>query len=474
MHRPIVLLLCLMLLTGCAAPAQAASPVNPDDMFTSRDLRTSWDAPEAVRITLTGASAACSDPSVSIAGGTVTVTREGTYVLSGRLDNGTVIIDCGKNDKVQLVLDNAFIHADTFAAIHVRQADKVFITLADGSANTLSNGGRFVQIDKHDVASVIYSRDDLTVNGSGSLTIVSPAGHGIDTKDDLVITGGTFHIDAASHGLAANDSVRIRSASMHIVAGKDGMQAENDEDAALGFVYIESGSFDVTAGDDGVSATSDVLITGGAFRIGCTGDALHADSLLTVTGGTIDVSSSNEGLEGNSVAVTGGAISVVSTDDGVNAADGDIRISGGTLYVNAEGDGLDANGSIAVSGGTVTVAGPSRPGNAPIDYDKTAVISGGTVIAYGSDSMVQHFSPDSTQGAMLLTFRPQPAGTAISVTDASGRQLLAVTAEKPFSALVVSCPGLTLGQTYTVRIGDSETAITLDPLVYPAETRRRR
>lgn len=476
MHRLFSLFLCFILLTGCASPAQAAT-LDPGNMFSSRDLRTDWNASEAVQITLGGASASCADPSVRISGSTVTITDEGVYVVSGTLDDGCIIIDCGKKDKVHLILNGVVIRSQAFAAIHIRQADKVFITLADGSANTLENGGRFVPIDEYDVGAVIYSRDDLTVNGSGALRIISPAGHGVDTKDDLVIAGGVLDIEAGSHGLAANDSVRLRQTTLRIIAGKDGIQAENDEDASLGFVYASGGTFDITAGDDGVSASSDMRIDGGTFHIVSGGNGLRADGLLTITDGTIAVSGSYEGIEGHSVDISGGVISVVSSDDGLNASGSNGRgallsISGGTITIDAEGDGVDANGSIDISGGIITVAGPTRPGNAAVDYDDSAIISGGTLIAYGTSGMAQNVSADLSQGAMLLSVGQQLPGTTVSVHDAAGKQLVSTVAAKPFSSILISCPELQQGETYTVRIDVDERTVTLDPLVWPASTRR--
>ncbi|MBR5942777.1 MAG: carbohydrate-binding domain-containing protein, partial [Clostridia bacterium] len=179
------------------------------EAFSKRDLSGEYDTDEAISITLNGSSASASASGVTVNGSVVTITEAGTYILSGTLDNGYVVVNVSKEDKVQLVLSGVDINSDTFAPIYVVSADKVFITLADGTENRLTNGGSFVQIDDNNVDAVIFSKDDLTLNGSGTLTIASPAGHGITCKDELVITGGTYVITAAKHGIEANDSLAV-------------------------------------------------------------------------------------------------------------------------------------------------------------------------------------------------------------------------------------------------------------------------
>ena len=294
----------------------------------------------------------------------MTITAAGTYVLSGSLNNGSVIVDAAKDDKVQLVLDGVEINADTFAAIYVVQADKVFITLAEGSVNTLSNGGSFVQTDDNDVDAVIFSKDDITLNGSGKLVITSPAGHGIVGKDEVTITGGTYEISCAKCAVRAKDSIAISDGTFTLKAGTDGLHAENDDDDTLGNVYIAGGSFTITAGDD----------------------AIHANTLLQIDGGTISISAA-EGLEATYVQINGGDISISASDDGVNAANKSsaytptFEMNDGTLTVvmgAGDTDGIDSNGNIIVNGGTIDVTGQSA-----FDYDGTAQYNGGTIIVNG-------------------------------------------------------------------------------------------
>jgi len=202
-----------------ATDASDITELDVTDMFTNRDRETDYDKDKCAYIELNGSSATCSSNAVQIDGTTITIKDEGTYVLSGTLNDGMVIVNADEKDKPQIVLNGVSITSSTSAPIYILEADKVFITLAENTENTLINGGTFTAIDENNIDAVIFSKQDLTFNGSGSLTISSPAGHGIVSKDDLVFTGGTYAITAASHGLSANDSVRISDAALTLDAG---------------------------------------------------------------------------------------------------------------------------------------------------------------------------------------------------------------------------------------------------------------
>lgn len=167
----------------------------------------------------------------------MTIQEEATYILSGFLTNGQIIVDAESTDKIQLILNGVEINCDTSAAIYVRQADKVFVTLARDTQNVLSNKEDFVQIDDNNIDAVIFSKDDLTLNGLGELVINAAYGHGIVSKDDLVFTGGTYTITAAKNGLCGKDSIRFADGSFKVAAGSDGIHGDNDDDATLGYIY---------------------------------------------------------------------------------------------------------------------------------------------------------------------------------------------------------------------------------------------
>ena len=468
-----IFLSCSLLFTGCsltennstATESQTGSTsVDPSEMFTNRDYDTSYDESTAATITLNGYSASCDSNAVTIDGSTVTITDEGTYILTGTLTDGMIIVDAEDSDKVQIVLDNVSISNADSAAIYVRQADKVFLTMAEGSENTLANGGTYTAIDDNNIDAVIFSKDDLTLNGNGTLNITAEAGHGIVSKDDLVLTSGTYNITAEKHGLSGKDSVRIADGTYNITVGTDGIHGDNDEDSSKGFVYICGGTFNIDAGDDGI----------------------HSSQNLSILNGTINISNSYEGLEGLCIDISGGTIDLTASDDGLNAAGGTdnsqsggsqgndifavtegayINISGGYLHVNATGDGLDSNGDLVISGGEIYVSGPTSDGNGTLDYNGTATITGGTLVGAGSSGMEQTFTT-ADQGVILTEVSNGTAGSTVSLSDEDGNELVSWAADKEYTSVIISTPDIKEGSTYTVTANGTATEITMSSLIY--------
>ncbi|MGN0495751.1 MAG: carbohydrate-binding domain-containing protein [Lachnospiraceae bacterium] len=453
-------------LQSTANESSGDSSGEPDtsDMFTDRDKEIGYDEESSASITLADDKSTCDSDAVLIDENTITITDEGTYILSGKLTDGMIIVEAEDSDKIQLVLDGVDITNDRSAAIYVQSADKVFITTAKDSDNILTNGGTYTAIDDNNIDAVIFSKDDLTLNGAGTLTINGAAGHGVVSKDDLVLTSGTYDITAEKHGLSGKDSVRVADGIYTITSGKDGIHASNTDDSSLGYIYIAGGKFEITAADDG----------------------MHADSSLMIEDGTIRVVESYEGLEGLSIDISGGDIDVIASDDGLNAAGGNdssgfggkgedmfaveegayIHISGGLLHVNASGDGIDSNGDLTISGGETYVSGPVNDGNGSLDYNGEGVITGGIFVAAGSSGMAQNFGSSSTQGAMLVTMGAQAAESTISLKDSSGNELISWTGDKEFTSVIVSCPEIKEGSTYTLTAGSDTQEITMDSLIY--------
>lgn len=582
--------------SGFEESAVSQSDTDIDSMFTDRDKEVGYDEEKCVAITLSDDGSSCDNTSVAIDGQTITITEEGTYLLSGSLSNGSVVVATDENVKVRLIFNGVVINNDSSAAIYVQSADKVFITLAPDSENMLSNGGTYEAVDDNNIDSVIFSKSDLTLNGSGSLTVTAKAGHGIVSKDDLVITGGTYAITAASQGLSGKDSIRILDGDFTIASGKDALYSENEDNAEKGFVYIAGGNFNLTASGDGISASGNMtlldgmytmttgggsengkdhqeggpggsgglggmdnpgddmmtsgerpkenrgemsdndqmtppsddqqpsgqmmeqpdrsdeetetdeeieteettgtkgikakgnlIISGGTYTINAADDGIHSNSNITINGGTlaiasgddgvhadgqvivndgtIAISESYEGIEGNEkILIVGGQITLTSSDDGFN---GDtIEISGGHTEIGAEGDGIDANGILTVSGGETYVSGPTGDGNGALDYETDAVITGGILVAAGSSGMAVNFGNNSTQGSVLVNMDRQEAGTDIVLTDASGTELINWQTSKEYTSVVVSCPGIAQGESYTLKAGTSKTTVTMDSLIY--------
>lgn len=482
---------------------------NVDINFTDRDKSSEYDESSAVKITLNGSGAVVSGSGVNISGSTVTITSAGTYIISGSLSDGQIVIAASDSDKVQLVLNNAEINCNTSAAVYVKSADKVFVTLPAGTTNSLGGGTEYVQTDDNTVDGVIFSKSDLTLNGTGTLKIDADYRHGIVTKDTLCITGGTYVIDAVKTCLAGKDGIKILDGSFTLTSGSKGLNSGNDDDAKEGSIYIASGTFTIKSEDDSIHADGSCIIAGGTYTIAAGDDGIHANYDTIITDGSITITDSYEGIEGRRITVSGGTINLTASDDGINAATGGssdeqqmpggqqpqemrmpggqkpsgmdmdnkgqapasrsasdddvyIKITGGTITVNAGGDGIDSNGNLYITGGTVYVAGPTSNGNGALDYEGEASITGGTLIAAGSSGMAQGMGSNSTQCSMLVNLSETiAAGSVISLKDSSGNVLISWTSPKQFSSVVISTAELAQGSTYALVTGDTQTEVTL-------------
>ena len=395
------------------------------DMFSDRDSDTQYSESNSAVIILSEDAISTNSNKVSVSGTTATITGEGTFILRGTLNDGMIVIDAGQKDKLHIVLEGASVTSSASAALYVRQAGKVFVTLAEGTENTLANSGNFTAIDENNVDGAVFSKQDLTFNGSGKLTVTSPAGHGIVGKDDLVFTGGTYTVNSASHGLDANESLRIKNAALTIDAGKDGVHVEDADDATVGFLYISGGTMDIEAEGDGISAELYAQIENGQINIlagggyengevhssGGFGDfmgggmgpgggrpggrtvaaaaadedsgtsmkGLKAGSIL-VSNGTLNIDSADDGIHGNgAVVINGGDIKIASGDDGLHA-DTDLTVTAGTIHITESYEGLEAV-NIRLTGGKVTLKATDDGLNAAGGVDSSG--SGGRDELFG-------------------------------------------------------------------------------------------
>lgn len=396
MKKLLSILLCLALAL-CAGAAWAEE----DSLFTDRDLLQEADISNAEEITLTGQS--------------VTIDHGGVFVLSGNIENDQLLVQAGDADKVQLVLSGVNIHTQTGAAIQVTTADKVFITLASGSENILSSEN----ITEDGADGVIYSKSDLTLNGQGSLSVISQQGHGIVCKDTLAITGGNYTIQAAGHGITGKDELNIADGTFAITTG-GGSQAvqmkasdsfgggfgrgwntaaQSDEDTVKakglksdGPIHVLYGSFTLDCADDAVHAGGDITISGGQWHIQSADDAIHADENVTIEDGSFDIPYCYEGIEGKNVTIDGGSFNITSNDDGLNATGEEtgtqfgpgmdtgavITVNGGTLTIVSSGDCIDSNGTIVLNGGTLNLTCNGN-GNTALDSESGITNNGAEV-----------------------------------------------------------------------------------------------
>ena len=318
--------------------------------FTTNDQNGSWDTTGAEAITLTGDGASISGNGAYVYDGNVVIAEAGRYVFSGNLEDGSIIVDAHDSSKVWILLDGVEINCSDDACIQVDQADKVFLTLAEGSQNILTSGSAYSDTALSDgTDGAIFAHDDLTINGSGSLTVTAQYSHGISANDDLVIAGGTITISAVDDAIHVNDSIRIKDAAITVTAGDDGLLTSNEVEN--GYFYIESGTLDITASGDGVHTTGDITVAGGEINISAGDDGIHSDASVFVQSGTVLISDCYEGIEALIIDVSGGDVSINCEDDGFNAngGSGDMFGGGGQMG-GGRNDGTFGHGGMNGSG----------------------------------------------------------------------------------------------------------------------------
>lgn len=513
---------------GLADTATVNGIYSYDDMFTERDLDVGYDESSAVKINLADDSttvtvgddteADASEPDetkadetqadesetdetkaggaetdetkadesvtnetetassgVSISGNIITITKEGTYVLSGALSEGQIVVDAD-SAKVQLVLDNADITCASSAAIYVKNADKTFITLAEGSENILMNTAEYEAIDDNNIDAVIFSKDDLTLNGKGTLTINSEYGHGIVSKDDLKLVGGTSNITAKNHALSGKDSVRIAAGTYNLISGKDGIHSENADDDEKGFVYIASGDFTIESTGDGIDASYVVQIDDGDFDItagdgaenatktnnempgGSTGGNMgggapggdkpsgEAPSGEAPSGGTSSDSDSGKKTRqtppdkpdgdsfdgsrpdekasdnaGSQTSQTPPDKSGKDTSDADSTStkgiklDGALYVNGGTFTINSADDSFHSNSDVTINDGTYTISS----GDDGIHADSALLVNGGTITVTESYEGLEGLNITINDGKIDITASDDGMNAA-GGNDASG------------------------------------------------------
>lgn len=556
--RLLSLLLCAFLIVGtlCACRNNKDSGGTTDGTQTSSNeavqavLSQSVAEPDltnATKITLSDTNINISGSGAEEKDGTVTITEGGTYVFSGSLSNGRIVVSA-PDKEVTVVLNGADITCSYSSPLYVYKSSSATVYLLKDTENKLTDGESYTYSDSYlssedeEPNACLYSKSDLIIAGAGSLTVNANFNNGITSKDTLRIDSTAITVNAKNHGINGKDYLTLKNAKVSVTSGGDALRSTNDSDEALGYITSVNSDLTLVSGEDGMQAETVMTISGGniniksgggsgakmsgdasakgikagknitildgTFILDCCDDALHsnggaeisggtfaistgddgvhADENLKISGGTINISKSYEGLEGATIDISGGKITITASDDGINAAGGNdesgfgggmardtfgssssyyINISGGTINIDASGDGIDSNGNLTVSGGEIYVSGPTSGGDSALDYDGTAAITGGIVIAAGSSGMAQNFGDSSTQGSIMLTYQSFASGK-ISVADSSGNVLAEYTPGKNYSCVVVSCPGLTKGGTYTVTACGQSQSVTLESIIY--------
>lgn len=491
-----VVFACMVGITGCQSNpvyVEEDRSLNETSLEWNREIEEvdSWKEEKYQKITFDGDEIFTDAYGAIVKGSTITITTGGTYVLQGVLNNGRIVVDASKEDKVTLVWNGAQISCEDTSPVYIIQADKTIFYLADGTENQISDGEQYLFSDgetKPDAA--VFAKDDLTIKGTGSLTVDANYYDGIVCKNDLKITGGILTVNAAHQGIKGKDSLTVKGGTILINAKDDGMKSSNEalveEDGKeVGWVRIEGGTITIAAGDD----------------------AIHAESDITIEGGEITITESYEGIEGACVYINGGKIHLYASDDGINAtgyarenavhdqnmplekperieeieselevsmleepvfdkrwgedrgmmgsqsSGGYLEINGGNIYVNAEGDGIDVNGNMVMNGGIVQIDGTESSWDGTLDYDGTFEINGGILVGVGNRAMAQGTSSGSTQCSIAVYFDTmQKAGSEISVQDASGKEILSYIPQKQYDFFLFSSEELKVENSYTVLV----------------------
>ena len=428
----ITLILTVLFINGRSFAVEASSPseeaTEDNGYFTSSDVKTQASTEDATVITLDGDSATVTGNGAYYANNKLTIAYKGTYVLKGTL-NGQIEVDTDGDDKVWLILEGLTVKCQDSAALYIKKADKVFLNLVEGTTNSFESGSTYsAAAEKDGIDGAIYSKEDLTINGTGSLSVTGKYAHGLVCNDTLKITGGEIDITAKSDGIHANDAVYLKEADITIEAADDGITVSNSENE--GDFYISSGSVTISGAYEGIEALN-----------------------ILINGGDITISSSDDGLNATSTAQGSGVI-----------------INGGTVdIINAGGrdaDGIDSNMDIIINGGNIFVSIPTD-GNALDDGSESGgkiVINGGNVIACGGAMMTQ--APDGSGGQCAFMYSVEgKAGDTVSLTDSQGNTIFTREVANAFSVITVSTPKLKTGETYKLSCGSNTYEITLTDTV---------
>ena len=436
-----------------------------ETFFSSKDLALA-DASDAMVLELGAEGAVISQP--------------GTYVLSGRVENGTIRVEPEEEGTVYLLLNGVIVHNESGPALISDGCDKLILTLAEGTENALTQGS---QVSSEETVAAVYSRDDLTLNGTGALLVSSGSGDGINCRDSLRIVGGEITVDALDDGLVGKDEVSIGGGTLVITAQEgDGIKSTNDEDASRGFVAVTGGDITITTGEGhsgaapsadgwgsrssweaqeadsssqkGLKAETDLILTGGSLTVDTPDDALHANGNITLSGGTLVlatdddamhadgtltisagdlfITASYEGLEATDIAISGGTLRITASDDGINGAGGDQAEAGSGGWGGEMGRfGRDmfssSTGTLEISGGVITV----YAGGDGVDINGSITMSGAQVYVLGSpssgNSALDYDGTFTLTGGTLVAAGasgmaqgvsdPSIPGTAVSVSD---------------------------------------------------------
>lgn len=396
----------------------------------------------------------------------VKISSTGVYRISGTSDDANIVVDTKKTGVVELILDGLTLGCKNSSPIYIKDAPEALITLEKGSVNILSDGKTYKGQSQDEPDACIFSKDDLRIEGEGSLEVQGNFQGGIHGKDKLSLQAADVKVNAVEDGITGKDGLTVEVDKLDIEAKEKGM-------VTSGTLLFSKGTAAIKTDDDCLHSNDSLQIDGGQLTLESGDDGIHADGTLTVNGGEIVVEKSDEGMEATAIEIGEAAVTINASDDGVNASNGTdtsdnddmfdiddackVTIKGGTVLINADGDGIDSNGNIEITGGSITVTGSANDGNSALDYNGTCLVSDATLIAAGCSGMAQSVSEDSVQCGICMTFSDkQKKDSVISIVDADGKEIISYTVQKDMDAIVFSAPDLQKNESYAIHVDGKE------------------
>jgi hypothetical protein len=373
-----------------------SNPISVD--YDSDDLDTSATGDNPATITLEGNTISFVGAGASVNGSVIIITYAGVYTVSGSLDDGQIIVDTESAETVHLILNGVSISSSTSAPIYIRNAEKVVITLANGTQNYVTDGTAYIlESGSDEPNAAVFSKSDLTLNGDGALTVSANYDNGITGKDDLKIVSGNISINAVNDAIRGRDSISIQDGTFTITAGGNGLQSNNDEDSAKGWVSISGGTFNITVNQDGIQAETSLAISGGDFTITTGGGSIkgthvgQGDWGMGNNSNTSDSNVSAKGLKaGVDLTVTGGIFTIDSADDTLHS-NNSLAINGGTFQLASGDDGIHSDTTLTINSGELTIT-QSYEGI----ESQTITINNGTIHLTASDDGINGSSGSSS------------------------------------------------------------------------------
>ena len=426
--------------------------------YHSDDYYTQWSKEQVSTISLEKDSIKYTGEGAVVNGSTITIKSAGTYLVSGTLKDGQIIIEANKEDTVRLILNGTEVNSSKSSPLYVKSAKKVILSLEKDTTNTFVDGSNYVLEDQSsdEPNSTIYSKDDLSINGTGTLIVKGNYNNALTSKDDLKIVEGNINITSVDDGIMGRDLVAIKEGNINIEAKGDGIKVTNDTEANKGVVAIEGGKINISKSYEGIEGFA-IYVAGGETHIKSDDDGINIAGESGMGG-----RGNKEPVNNNTTEAKTETSSEVSTQTTDSRK---LTISGGYIVVDAKGDGLDANGAIEMTGGTVLVYGPTNNGNGSLDYDRTFNITGGVLVTAGSSGMAQAPTDTSSQYSIMMTYSSsQKANTIVRLEDSDGKEIITLAPTKDFQSLVISSPKLEKGKKYNLYTGGTSSQSVVDGL----------